>query len=288
MGSVAPVPPGVRTRLRLPLRTVWHRLYADFLLPSRLDSYRRLLERFLGAGYTVISVESIWELISSSQLNGNARYLVLRHDIDTDPATAQRMWEIERALGCHGSYFFRLSTVDIPLMKAIAASGSMASYHYEEIAAVAKRRRLRSRDEALAHLTEAQEEFLRNLARLRTQTSLPMTVVASHGDFVNRQLGLPNWELLVDRDFRRRAGVELETYDEAVMGHVTSRHSDTLHPRYWIPGSPELAIGRSEPVVYVLVHPRHWRAARSVNARDDLGRLSESIRYRTPTIRSPR
>jgi hypothetical protein len=255
-------------------------------MPSRLDAYRRLLERFLEAGYTIVPVESIWELISSSQLDGSARYLVLRHDIDTDPATARRMWEIERALGCRGSYFFRLTTLDIPLMKAIAASGSTASYHYEEIATIAKRRRLRSRDEALAHLAEAQGEFVRNLARLRTQTGLPMTVVASHGDFANRHLGLPNWELLVDRDFRRRAGVELETYDEAVMGHVTSRHSDTLHPRYWIPASPELAIDRSEPVIYLLVHPRHWRAARLVNARDDLGRVFETIRYRAPIIRS--
>jgi hypothetical protein len=33
------------------------------------------------------------------------------------------------------------------------------------------------------------------------------------------------------------------------------------------------AIARGEPVIHTLAHPRHWRAARAVNARDDIRRL---------------
>ncbi len=69
---------------------------------------------------------------------------MLRHDVDTDPGTAAAMWDIERELGVESSYFFRLSTLAPALMADIAAGGSEASYHYEEVATVAKRRRLRT------------------------------------------------------------------------------------------------------------------------------------------------
>jgi hypothetical protein len=269
--------------LGLHVRTVGNRIYADFLMPSRLGTFRRVLERAQAAGYAVVSVERFWDLVSAGRLDGGGRHLVLRHDVDTDPGTAGAMWRMEHALGVEASFFFRLSTLDVPLMQAIAAAGSSASYHYEEIATIAKRRRLRTAAEVDEHLVEAQDEFLRNLTRLRALTGLPMRVVASHGDFVNRRLGIPNWTILADQGFRHRAGVALETYDAAVMRHVTSRHSDTLYPRHWIPADPVAAIERAEPVLYILVHPRHWQVARLANARDDLVRLGEHIRYTLPT-----
>jgi hypothetical protein len=267
---------------------VGQRIYADFFMPSRLEEYRRMLESFVQAGYAGISIETLWGLIKRREVDGNRRYLVLRHDIDTDPNTGRAMWEIEQELGVEGSFFFRLSTVDVPLIRAIAASGSSASYHYEELAIIAKRRHLRTRNEARDHIGEAQETFLRNITHLRAITGAPMNVVASHGDFANRRLGVANWAILADAGFRRRAGVDLETYDESVMTYVSSRHSDTLHPRYWIDEDPLKALARGEPLVYVLVHPRHWRTARAVNLRDDLGRLVESIRYAVPSRRGAR
>ena len=265
------------------MRSAGHRIYADFLLPSRLGEFRQLLEQFLAGDRSIVSVETFWELAKTDRLLHAQRYVVLRHDIDTDPGTARAMWEIERDLGVCGSFFFRLSTADIPLMRSIAASGGGVGYHYEEIATIAKERRLRTGSDLEEHLVEATEAFVRNLSRLRVMTGLPMTVVASHGDFVNRLLGVPNTVLLADPELRRRASVELEVYDQAVMKHTSSRHSDTGHPVYWVPESPRAAIARDEHVIYLLVHPRHWRAARVVNARDDLVRLAESIRYALPT-----
>ncbi len=262
--------------------TVRHRIYADFLMPARLDEYRRLLEAFLRAGYAVVSIETFWDLLTSTEVDDARRYLILRHDIDTDPATGRRMWEIERDLGVQGSFFFRLSTFDVGLMQAIARSGSAASYHYEELATMAKRERMRSRDQVVAGVGDAQRAFRHNLAALRARTGLPMTVVASHGDFVNRRFGVPNWVMLDDPGFRKETGIELEAYDDAFMTHVTSRHADTLHPAYWVPASPVRALERADPVVYLLVHPRHWRTSRILNARDDMNRLAESAWFRVP------
>ena len=136
---------------------------------------------------------------------------------------------------------------------------------------------------AMRLVPEAQDLFRANLERLRATTGLPIHIVASHGDFMNRRLGVPNLVILDDRQYRRTIGIELETYDEAFMRFVSSRHSDTLHPAYWIPNSPLDAIQQCQPVVYLLVHPRHWRVNRVENAGDDLRRLGESLLYLLPT-----
>ena len=256
------------------------RVYGDFLMPSRLDSYRALLRRALDAGYRVTSIERFWHLIVDGAVDPAERYLILRHDIDTDPETAAAMWQIECDLGIEGSYFFRLSTVDPGLMRAIAESGGEASYHYEELATIAKERHLHRAEDVRAHMPEARDRFRENLARLRSATDLPMRVVVSHGDFVNRALGVANRELLEDPTFRLEVGIDLEAYDDAFLGRVTSRHSDTHHPRYWVSGDPADAINRREPVIHLLVHPRHWHTRPMVNARDDVRRAWEGLQYR--------
>jgi len=272
-------------------RAVRDRIYADFLMPSRLAAYRQMLETMLASGYSVVSIDRYWRGRGTADSNPSnppdpiRPTVILRHDIDTDPGTGRRMWEIGHELGIAASFFFRLSTLDVPLMSEIAAGGGHASYHYEEIATVAKRRRLRSRREVDGFLPEIRAEFVRNLAAVRQRTRLPIDIVASHGDFANRRLGTPNWTILTDQEVRTANGIVLEAYDHELMGTVTSRHSDTLHPRYWVGESPLVAVGRREPVVHVLVHPRHWRTAPLTNALDDLGRLRENVAYQLPVRR---
>lgn len=255
------------------------RVYSDFLMGSRLDLYRRFLESALRADYRISSVGGLWRLKEVAGLDPEGRYLVLRHDVDTDPRTAAAMWDIDCGLGVASSYFFRLSTLVPALMTDIAAAGSEASYHYEELASVVKQRSLRNAVDALAHLDEAKDHFAENIGRLRATTGLPMRVVAAHGDFVNRRLGIPNSVILDDPTFRQEVGVDLETYDDALLRWLPSRHSDDAYPRYWDPVDPAAAIRAGEPVVSVLVHPRHWRADRLVNASDDIRRLVEGLRF---------
>lgn len=261
------------------LSTLRDRVRTDFLMGSRLDVYRRFLELALRAEYRIRSVGGLWRLIGDQGLDPAQRYLVFRHDVDTDWRTAAAMWEIDRELGIETSYFFRLSTIAPALMADIARGGSEASYHYEELATVAKRRGLRMRSEAVAYLPEARDQFAKNIGRLRATTGLPMRVVASHGDFVNRRLGIPNWVVLDDPNFRHEVGVDLETYDQAFLRNLPSRHLDGQYPRFWEPTDPAEAIRAGEPVISVLVHPRNWRADPMVNARDDIGRLVEGVQF---------
>lgn len=265
------------------LSSIRDRIYGDFLMGPRLDLYGKLLETALQAGYRISSVGEAWRLMEVGDLDPSQRHLILRHDIDTDPRTAAAMWSIDRVLGVKSSYFFRLATFAPALMADIAADGGEASYHFEELSSVAKQRHLRSGPEALLGLPEARERFAENLLRLRGETGLPMHVVASHGDFVNRHLGVPNSVILDDLEFRRRVGVVLETYDQAFLRRLPARYTDAPHPQYWDPADPAPMIRAGEPVISVLVHPRHWRIDRLVNARDDVRRAVEGMRFALPS-----
>ena len=259
---------------------VWKRIYADFLMPSRLNEYERFLETALAATYRVIGIEQFWRLATGVSGLPPGRYFVLRHDIDTDPATAWAMWRIERSLDVTSSYFFRLSTRDDALMTGIAAGGGEVGYHYEELSTVARQRRIRTRGEALRALPEARQRFRANIGALRSATGLPLRVAASHGDFVNRRLEVPNSTILDDRPFRQEVGIELEGYDDDLISRMPVRSTDSAPPQRWRYTAPVAAIACGEPVIYTLVHPRHWRAARAVNARDDIRRLWEGLAYR--------
>jgi len=261
------------------LAAIWERVYADFFMPSQLDVFREFLKQLISCGYKMCSVEFLWARINGGQPRLHEKYVVLRHDIDTDVSTAKAMWQIEKDLGLKSSYYFRLSTVDIPFMKEIERSGGEASYHFEEIATVAKQKRLRTREAVSQQMPYIRETFKRNLNYLRAKSGLPMKIVAAHGDFVNQKLQIYNWELLKDDNFRKDVGVELEVYDEAFMSHVTSRHSEVLIPHVWKPEHPLKAAEAGSPIIHVLVHPGNWQANRQENLVCDIRRAWEGIRY---------
>jgi len=259
----------------------WHRFYSDFLLPSRVQEFRRLLERALAQGYQVHSIASIWEKIKAGQLQ-DGPYLVLRLDIDTDLRTTRALWRVMREMRVKGTFYFRLSTLHVALMQEIHASGSEASYHYEEIATYAKRHRLKTRAEVEARMPAIRALFAQNYRRVKALTGLPLHTVASHGDWLNRRLGVINLELLQDSRLRQELGIELEAYDPALQRHYTRRYSDGAYPHLWLDGDPLEALQNRLPFVEVLLHPRHWGANIAVNLWDNLCRLSEELAYRRP------
>src|SRR5215475_11771773 len=259
---------------------IWYRIYADFFMPSRLETYREFLCNAIYRGYEICSIDFLWQKIKSNgEIESQKKYLVLRHDVDTDTATAKVMWHLEKSLNVKSSYYFRLSTVDIDLMQKIALAGGEASYHFEEIATLATKKRLKRREDILPYMPYIRSMFKDNLNLLRKKSNLPMKIVASHGDFVNRKLGMPNWEILQDNSFRHEVNIELEVYDHAFSQYITSRHSDTSFPHFWQPGNPLQAVQTGMHIIYVLVHPRSWRANPRENFRDDIKRAWEGFCY---------
>jgi hypothetical protein len=252
------------------------RIYRDYLQPERLDELRALVSRAVELGYETMTLSAFAERAPAGQLG--ERVLLLRHDIDSDVPRARRIWELERALGVVGSYFFRGSTWDVPLMRELTAAGCEVGYHYEELATLIKRRGAATAHEARELIPPARQRLRAALAELRADSGLALDVLASHGDFANRIVDVGNDELLDDAAFRAELGVRLEAYD--VEERVDVRCSDGAGPRPWEPVDPAAALERGAGIVELLVHPRAWGRAPLANARMDLERALEGGLYR--------
>jgi hypothetical protein len=260
------------------IKELYGRIYSDFFMPSRLKEYHELLLLALRQGYEVHSVRSFWEVIKKG-VNPDTRYLILRHDIDTSIDTAKKLFEMESGLGIRASYFFRLSAIDTAFMRKIEEAGGEASYHYEELSSFAKERRLKTKEEVYSHLEEIKSRFAANLTVLRKKTRLPMKIVASHGDFVNRRLKMPNSQILIDTALRNTLEIELEAYDSQMMGLVTARYSDSEYPKFWFPDNPEDSFIAGKKIIYILMHQRYWEVNIKDNFKDDMFRIAEGLKY---------
>jgi len=262
------------------MRRMTRRLYENFFMPCRLPEYAELLELALGKGYAVLSVENYLKMLKNRRTVGKC--LVLRHDVDSDVETARHMLDIEEKLGVHASYYFRLQTVDKGFMQRIVRMGGESGYHFEEIATFIKMYGLKTRAEVTRFLPAIRDAFSRNLLSLRADTGLPIRIVASHGDWANRRLGIFNYELLND-ELRTKLAIEAEAYDLPLTQGITSRISDSPYPVFWNPMDPQVPLNDGSPIVYILTHPRHWASNVVENLRIDLMRVQEACRYHWST-----
>jgi hypothetical protein len=258
-------------------RGIARRAYGDYLQPERLRDLRALLEQAHAGGYATMTLSAFADRLDEGIQQDGQRTLLLRHDIDSDVPRARRMWQIESSLGMVGSYFFRRSTWDVDFMRELAAAGCEVGYHYEELATIVKERGAVTASETRALLDDARDRLRATLPELRAGSGLSLDVLAAHGDFANRAVGVSNAEMLDDRDLRSEIGVRLEAYD--VEPHVTARSADGTQPAAWRPADPIHAIRRGEPVVALLLHPRSWGRAPLVNARADLQRAAQGCTY---------
>lgn len=261
------------------LKQICYRTYSDFLMPDRLGIYQALIQNLLDHEYQIHSVLAFWQLLKSGGMRPDRKYAVLRHDVDTDPATARRMWRLEIALGIHSTYYFRKSTVDIPLMQEMHSSACEVSYHYEELATFAKKTGITSREELEAAMPYVRERFRHNLSVLRQTTGIPMLTVASHGDFANRKLGANNKMILEDHQLRRELNIVLEAYDLDLMQQLTCQCADSPYPNYWNYSDPKQAILSGARSLHILIHPRQWHANSWVNLKDDAARCWQAFSY---------
>lgn len=259
-------------------RAIALRLHAHYLQAERLDEFEALLSAALERGYKPMTLLAFAQSTVAEAPAAGDRVLLMRHDIDTDVPRARRMWRIEKRLGVVGSYFFRRSTWDVGFIRELSAAGNDVGYHYEELADVVKERGAATATQARALIGVARERLRARLTELRASSGLALDVLAAHGDFANRAVGVSNVELLADHAFRAEIGARLEAYD--IEPRVWARSSDGVPATAWLPEHPMHAIRRDERVVEVLVHPRSWGGAPAVNARADVVRFCEGCAYR--------
>ncbi len=253
------------------------RIYADYFAPSRFEEYGRLLKQALDAGFRHYTVHELYSVVSRQSPELNDKVFVHRHDVDTDSAAAGLLFKLEKQFGVKSSYYFRLNTLDMRLMSEIHEFGSEVGYHYEEIATYSKRFGLNSKPDVLEHIARIRDEFEKNFLSLERHLGFKIRTVASHGDFVNRAIGAPNWLILQDRELRERLLIECEAYDDIVLSSFDAYLSDGPLGKYsYLRGSPFDALS-SKKRICLLTHPRNWRANVVVNTLDNVTRVVEGF-----------
>lgn len=254
------------------------RFYGDFLMPSRLNEYRNILKNSIDLGYRFITFENFAKLINNYGFDEQSKYFILRHDIDLDIVTTRLIFEIERELKIQSSYYFRLSTLDINLMKEINRFGSEASYHYEEIAAYSKRFHIKDIKLIQENMNNIRQIFINNFYEIEKKLGYKLITVAAHGDFVNRYLGILNYELL-NNEIRNELGIIADAYDPIIIRHQYARISDLPYPDFYTPYPLKDALNENLNPIYLLIHPNHWRVNIKENLKENIHRIYEGLKY---------
>ena len=130
------------------------------------------------------------------------------------------------------------------------------------------------------HFTEIQDIFKNNLIELENKCGFKIESIASHGDFANRKLGIPNHKLITN-EILNTLGVTFEAYQPEFLDNYTINISDCGLPKmYKGEISSTEAINKDLKVIHLLVHPKHWRSSWKWNSYENYKRIVEGIRYK--------
>ena len=255
-------------------KLIRNRIYSDYLMPSRLKEYEMIISFLKKNGYRFLTLKEYKNFLDIENLKG--KYLINRHDIDTDLLTAKAFFEIEKKYGVKASYYFRLSTLDIDFMKEIEEYGSEASYHFEEIATFAKENHIKSKDEIFNRMDEIKKLFKQNFINIESKLGYKLLTVCSHGDFVNRKLKIVNNKITDDKNLRKELEIIAEAYDDDIMNSIDVYLSDGV---FSIKETADNILKRIENknVIYMLTHPRQWRVSWKDNTIENIKRFYEGI-----------
>ena len=260
------------------MANLWHHLYNDFLMPSRMKEFERLINLAHNCKYQVLSLADYYQRVRRGPVQEGERLLLLRCDVESSPDVALAMYRVLReGYGFSGSFFFRLAAMDFRIMEYIHRHGGHVGYRYEELSTWAKTQRKLDADRVTYCLPRIREKFLDNVYLIRKVSGLPLLDVAPHHDFVNSKLGIENAVILQDTMTRGYGGIRFETGDPCFVAADMTRIADGMYPDFWNPVPPRLALEQGIPVVSLVVHPRRWKAAPLENGRKDLLRLCEEL-----------
>lgn len=259
------------------IKIVLNRIYNDFLMPTRLREYEKIIQKSMQLDYQHITFKDYYKKLVNNQLD-NKKYFLHRHDIDTDLRTAKKIFKIEKKYKVKATYYFRLSTLDFKFMKEIHSYGAEVGYHFEEIAQYCKDNHIKSSIEAIENIVEIREIFIKNIQNLEKELGFKIKTVASHGDFVNRKLGITNNKITNNKELRKSISLLAESYDKDIMDSFDIYISDRQYPLFYTPKNIFDVIGKCD-VICMLSHPRQWETNFLVNLYDNFRRVWEGFRW---------
>lgn len=255
------------------LKKILHRVYNDFLMPNRYYEYEAIIKNYQEIGYQFITISEY------KKLTEKGKYLIIRHDIDSDVQIAKRMFEIEKRYNVKATYYFRKSTLDTAFMKKINEYGSEVGYHYEEIATYVKKNKIKTKKEILKHIKKIQELFKQNIISFEKDTEIKLCSIAAHGDYINVKYKITN-NILFDKEMQKCFPQIIEAYDTKIEGYLDARISDCEYPILWKPITPKQILENDNAKVLMLIHTRWWSRAPIERLKLIINRVVEEIKYK--------
>lgn len=235
-------------------------LFVKYLKNDRMREYESIIAQAKKSGYEIISLRDYAE----ENYDNTKKLLLLRHDVDHFSDATRMMFEIEKRYGVHSSFFFRNSTYEPTLMKEIEAYGSEASLHFEPIADFIKANGIKSKEE-LESYDDWEQRCLNilkaDLERFRNLLNIPCITIASHGEYENSLVKIPNNYLTEDISSYDVLRIRLEAYNKEMIEKVTCYISDVpieINGGYRYGVTPLEAIKNRERFIMFLSHPNHW------------------------------
>lgn len=223
------------------------RIYNDYFLPDRMDDYEKLLKSYLDNNYNFICIKDY------KKMKDDKRYIFIRHDIDSDVKIAKKMFEVEKSLGVHSTFYFRLETFDKKLIQEILNFGSEVGYHYEEIATYCKKKREFTKDFVFKNILDIQDLFIKNINDIQEKYNIKLSSIAAHGDFVNRKIDISNQDLFTE-ELKKKLKL-IEAYD--IEKDIDFRTSDCMYPKFF-KDDPLKGCKEGKKKVLLLIHTRYW------------------------------
>jgi hypothetical protein len=222
---------------------------------NRLDYYDLYIKLAKMEGYVVTSYNDYLK----NYLNTDEKVLILRHDIDTKSDATRKMFEIEKKNDVKATYYFRWATFDKKLINEISNADFEIGLHYETIATYCiknKTRIIKQKD-----IVKCREILKKEIKEFKAKSGINIETIASHGNPVNREIGITNSVLLIGENYKNY-GIIGETYDKDIMkdkiksyicdGEISSNYGFSYSE------NPIDSILKSSKVIEFLSHPNHW------------------------------
>ena len=152
-----------------------------------LAKYTELLQGLKAGGYRFITFE---QYCTDKDSLGEARFVILRHDVDLKAANSLATARIEHALDIQASYYFRVveQSNQPEVIKDIVALGHEIGYHYEDLALTHG-----NMEKAIAHFEQSLEYF---------RQFYPVTTICMHGSPTSRYDARDLWKKYDFHDYK--------------------------------------------------------------------------------------
>lgn len=225
------------------------------LLNNRLSTYKKYILEAKKNGYKICSLQEYW-----NERDNVDKHFILRHDVDDLIPATRKMFEIEKKLGVHATYYFRWSTIDKDLINDMLNSGFEVGLHYETVATYIREHQIRDKNDL--SISEMQSVLKKEIQNFKSNYNSEMVSCCSHGAKENIELDISSNILLEDVEYSEY-DILFEAYDKNmyVKGKIYHIMDGNIRNNFGFSYKSNPLKGMQENCqnIVFLAHPIHWK-----------------------------